>query len=122
MSSLSVKLPLVRDIADGFLMIKDFRTLIKQNFKMLIMTNPGERVMIPEFGVGIRSYLFENFSEVTYSRIENKIFEQTEAYMPFLKIQEMVFEPSSFNNQTLIIKIHYVIPNLNVMDLLEFTI
>ena len=122
MSSLSVKLPLVRDIADGFLMIKDFRTLIKQNFKMLIMTNPGERVMIPEFGVGIGSYLFENFSEVTYSRIENKIFEQTEAYMPFLKIQEMVFEPSSFNNQTLIIKIHYVIPNLNVMDVLEFTI
>ena len=84
MSSLSVKLPLVRDIADGFLMIKDFPTLVKQNFKMLILTNPGERIMIPDFGVGIRQYLFENFSEVTYSRIENKIFEVD----PFVSIDQ----------------------------------
>ena len=91
MSSLSVKLPLVRDIADGFAMIKDFRTLVKQNFKMLIMTNPGERIMIPDFGVGIRQFLFENFNEVTYSRIENRIFEQTEVYMPFIQIQELIY-------------------------------
>ena len=37
----------------------EIKEIIKQNFKMVIMTNPGERIMIPDFGVGIRRYLFE---------------------------------------------------------------
>ena len=48
MSSLSVKLPITRNTIDGFAMIKDFQTLVKQNFKMLVLTAPGERVMEPE--------------------------------------------------------------------------
>ena len=37
MSSLSVKLPITRNTIDGFAMIKDFQTLVKQNFKMLVL-------------------------------------------------------------------------------------
>mgnify|MGYP003354002300 CR=1 FL=1 len=33
---------------------------MKQNFKILLLTNPGERVHFPKFGVGLRNYLFEN--------------------------------------------------------------
>ena len=62
MSSLGVKLPLARDSSDGFGMIKNFKTMIKQNFKMLLLTNPGERVMEPDFGVGRKKFLFENSS------------------------------------------------------------
>ena len=66
MSSLGIKLPITRNTADGFTMIKDFQTLVRQNFKMLILTAPGERVMEPDFGVGIRNYLFESFSNSVY--------------------------------------------------------
>ena len=41
-------------------MISDISENIKQNFKNLILTVPGERVMLPDFGVGLKQYLFTN--------------------------------------------------------------
>ena len=60
MSSIGIKLPLAYSSLDGFQMIKTIRQMAKQNFKMLILTNPGERIMEPNFGVGLSRYLFEN--------------------------------------------------------------
>jgi phage baseplate assembly protein W len=42
----------------GYHLISDIRTNIKQNLKMLVLTSPGERVMDPNFGVGIKRFLF----------------------------------------------------------------
>ena len=39
MSTLAVKLPITRDDINGYTMIDDVRTLVKQNFKMLVLTN-----------------------------------------------------------------------------------
>lgn len=122
MSSLAVKLPVAKDSGDGFEMIKDFKTLIKQNFKMLLLTIPGERIMEPSFGVGIQRYLFEAFSQQTFSNIESKILEQTGIYLPVITIREINFEEDQIDYNKLHIKIEYSIPTLNVKDLLEFTI
>ena len=42
-SGLTPKLPLVRDSINDFLLITDYKELVKQNFKNLILTNPGEK-------------------------------------------------------------------------------
>ena len=60
----------------GFHMIDSLKVNIKQNLKMLILTNPGERVMTPNFGVGIRKYLFEVVSDEVYAEIDSKIKQQ----------------------------------------------
>ena len=119
MSSLAIKLPLRIDDADGYKTIKSFRKLIKQNLKMLLLTNKGERVMIPEYGVGINEFLFENFTESTFAQIESEIVEQVSVYMPVVTILELEFIP---NQNALIVKITYGIPDIGVKDLLEFTI
>lgn len=122
MSSLAVKIPLTRDVGDGYEMIKNFKIMIKQNFKMLLLTHPGERVMEPDFGVGIKKYLFENFNESTFAKIERDIIKQTNIYIPAIEITEISFGASDPDNNHLAIKIEYAIPNLNIRDLLEFTI
>ena len=68
MSSLAVKLPLTRDSVDGFVMIKNLQTMVRQNFKMLLLTNPGERVMMPLYGDGLKQYLFEQFTSSTFAK------------------------------------------------------
>ena len=117
MASLSVRLPLARSATDGFNMIKSFRDMVRQNFKMLLLTSPGERVMEPDFGVGLRRYLFENFSESTFAKIERNILKQAKIYLPAVAIEEVFFTAMDENANALSVRIKYSIPNLNTKDL-----
>ena len=91
MASYSVRLPLTLDDTDGFAMIKTIKDMVRQNLKMLILTNPGERIMEPDFGVGMKQFLFQNYSENVYSKIDEKIREQVSIYIPAVKIQDVKF-------------------------------
>ena len=88
---------------------------------MLILTNPGERVMEPNFGVGIMQYLFSNYSDGVGGQIKNKIEEQVRLYLPVVKIGNIQFEESPDTNSIRVI-LTYQIPDIAVNDLLEFTI
>jgi len=122
MATLGVKLPITRDDINGFTMLDNFHSTIRQNLKMIILTDPGERVMIPDFGVGIKSYLFENFNNDTYSQIENNIKEQVAIYLPVVNVNRILFNNSDDSANTLAISLEYTIPALGIKDLLEFTI
>jgi phage baseplate assembly protein W len=122
MSSLSVTLPLKTSLIDGYMMNKSLKSLIKQNLKMLILTNPGERVMEPTFGAGLNRYLFQNFTESTYSEIDTKIRQQVIKYMPSVKINRISFDPEGQDFNKLSVSIEYSVPKIHARDLLEFTI
>ena len=60
MNGIGPELPLSRDEKHGvYSLIVSYREEVKQNFKNLLLTSPGERMMNPDFGVGMRRYLFE---------------------------------------------------------------
>ena len=122
MASYAVGLPLAQDTGDGYRMIKRLKALVKQNIKMLILTNPGERVMEPEYGVGIRRFLFESFESDVYERIDDKIREQVARYMPAVQIRKLQFAGSSPDTNTLRLYLEYSIPQIATSDLLEITI
>jgi len=122
MASIAVKLPLVKSEIDGFAMLKTIRDTAKQNFKMLLLTSPGERVMDPLYGVGLKRYLFQNFTQITFSEIDTKIREQVSIYMPALQIDEIQFSGSDFDSNSLVVRISYYLPAIANTDLLEFTI
>ena len=122
MASLSIKLPITKDSADGFTMIKDFQTLIKQNLKMLLLTSRGERVMEPSFGVGLKTYIFSSFTQSTFDDIEANIIKQVAIYIPVIVIKEINFVADDHDLNMLRVSIKYSVPSINVADLLEFTI
>ena len=122
MSSLAVKLPLIYSQENGYMMIKSMLPMIQQNLKMLLLTDPGERVMIPTFGAGLRRYLFENFTETTYARIRQKINQQARTFMPYITINNIQFSPSDIDNGKLSIVINYVVPSLKSQDVLTFNV
>ena len=119
MGSLSIALPIVQDGSDGFRMNKNMRSLIKQNLKMLILTNPGERVMEPDFGVGINQFLFQNFSDDTFSQIDAKIREQATLYLPIITINDVSFFSQEQDSNILRMKLSYSIPDIAVNELLD---
>ena len=122
MASISVRLPLTLDDSDGYGMIKKIRNVIKQNLKMLILTEPVERVMEPEFGVGMRRFLFENYSDSVYSQIDKRIREQVKKYIPDISIRKINFYLKEPDSNSVAFKMEYSIPSIAANDLLEFTI
>jgi phage baseplate assembly protein W len=124
MPGITPKLPLLVDSYDGhYKLIKDYKELVKQNFKNLVLTSPGERVMDPEFGVGIRNYLFEQDDLTLRSAIQSRISQQVSRYMPFVQILETSFSSQlsdpDFGNNQLAVRIRYVILPLDQIDTLE---
>jgi|TARA_R110000787_G_scaffold98929_1_gene203342 uncharacterized protein len=92
-SGLSVMLPLtVSDVFGAYNLNTTFEDLAKQNLKMLILTIPGERIMDPSFGVGLRKYLFELNDSNTYSDISSKIREQVQRYLTYIQIDDIKFQ------------------------------
>ena len=70
MSGITLKTPVSISPEDGFYTLtKNVRENAKQSLKMIVLTSPGERVMNPQFGVGIKQYLFEQFSDVLHRTI-----------------------------------------------------
>jgi len=92
-SGLSPKLPLtVSKVFGPYNLNTNFEDLAKQNLKMLILTIPGERIMDPNFGVGLRRYLFELNDSNTYSNISSRIREQTQRYLRYIRIDDIRFQ------------------------------
>ena len=69
-----------------------------QNFKNLVLTSPGERIMLPDFGCGLRQLLFDNIKSNYQSIITGKINTQIERYMPFVILEDITFSTSENNS------------------------
>jgi phage baseplate assembly protein W len=125
MPLLTPKLPLVVDGSTGYRMIDNYTDLVKQNFKNLMLTNPGERMMDPTFGVGITTFLFEIDNPILYEDITSKIREQVNKYLSYIEVQDVIFNSQRLDNDIddnfLSILIKYRITPLDLSDVLEIT-
>ena len=115
-------LPLHSTAADGpFALSTTMRQVAAQNLKMLVMTSPGERVWDLKFGVGIKNFLFWQNTPGTLSTIESRIRQQTTTYLPYIKIQSVLFNKSSegragpsMMDNFLSIQINYIVTPLGI--------
>ena len=133
MSGISPKLPLYTDPVDGIALNKTLKQMTRQNLKMIILTSPGERIMHPKFGVGLRRYLFMNNTQRTLSDINRKIEQQVRTYLPSVSIRSIKFfsengeemgssfESSSSSNYVKLV-INYEIPSAFVSDTLDIKV
>jgi len=132
-SGISPKLPLYTDPVDGIALNKTLKQMTRQNLKMIILTSPGERIMHPKFGVGLRRYLFMNNTQRTLSDISRKIEEQVRTYLPSVRIRSIKFlsengeemgssfESSSSSNYVKLV-LNYEIPSAFISDTLDIKV
>tara|TARA_A100001391_G_C5082790_1_gene280330 strand:- start:3648 stop:4052 length:405 start_codon:yes stop_codon:yes gene_type:complete len=128
--TVSPKLPLVSDNKFGFAMNVTLSESVSQNLKCLLLTAPGERVMDPEFGVGLNKYLFQNVGPQVVKNIKIDIRQQVSKYMPFVNIRDvkirfgdmLVENPDSTMQNKMFIKIDYTIRSFGVSDTLVVSV
>ena len=120
--ALGVSLPINPDSSDGFTMLYGVGETLRQNFVMLLLTNPGERVMEPGFGVGIKTFLFTNKTENYRAAITAKIHQQVRRYMPAIVVNSVDYAELTQDRNSISMRITYTIPDMGIRDLLELTI
>ena len=126
MAGLTPQLPLARDAINGYTLITDYKTLVRQNFKNLLFTIPGERVMDRDFGIGLKRYLFELDKPGLYGQISARINQQVHRYLPYIKITDIVFDSAETNEELdpnfLNVRIEYEILPLQTTDKIELNL
>ena len=103
------------------MLTKNFLELASQNLKNVVLTSPGERVMDPEFGVGIRRFLFRNDISSVKGEIRGRIKTQVRKYLPYLDIISVDISNLD-TNSVMHVKISYKITPLSMGDTLVINV
>jgi phage baseplate assembly protein W len=88
------KSPVSNDIA----VLKD-EDSVKESIKNLILTDPGERLMQPFIGGGIRALLFENITPAVIKIIEDRVRTTIEIYEPRAELIDVTVSSNIDDNQ-----------------------
>lgn len=108
---------------NGYFSTSADKRLVQENMKQILLTNPGERVHLPDFGVGLRKYLFEMNDTQLATIIRERIIQQINKYEPLAEILDIQFK--QLDNE-LDIKIFYKIKDISgstgVLTLIEPTL
>lgn len=99
--------PVSKDIA----VLKD-EDAVKESLKNLILTDPGERLMQPFIGGGIRALLFENITPAVLKTIETRVKNTIKTYEPRAEIIS-VEASSEYDDNTVRVLIQFYIRNVD---------
>ena len=60
-------------VVDGRIAMAEYEEDIRQAIRIILETNPGERVMRPDFGAGLRALVFEPISTRTSALARHRV-------------------------------------------------
>ena len=70
---------------------------IKNNIKLLLQTQRGERVFQPNLGMNLRRFLFEQITVDTEIEIQNDIVDAFQIWLPFVDVRDIKLDIDSEN-------------------------
>lgn len=120
---LNLKFPLRKGSAGAFETNKTSLDTVRDNLKVLILTNHGERLVHFDFGANLRPLLFENMSQDFVVRIQDAIVLAVERWLPFVIIKNIEVrtgqEDLSLGPNETTIKISFGLNGSNLEDVLD---
>ena len=112
--SVGLDLPIARQAGDQmgyFATTKTTMDAIKNDVKLLLMTQRGERLFQPLLGMNIRRFLFEQITDDTAIEIENDIVDTFQTWLPFVELQNIKVDLGDQDRNTIKINVTFNIRN-----------
>lgn len=81
-----------------------------QHIIVVLLTQPGERVMLPEFGAPTGEYLFENLDESLAAEVSLRISQALSRWEGGVKIHDVSPRLDSLSEGALIVEINFSVP------------
>jgi phage baseplate assembly protein W len=82
---------------------------IKSNLIHLLLTDKGERVFNPEFGMDLKKVLFEGITDDTETIIKDLIVTNTNYFIPGVQIQNILVN-SDIDRNSISVTVNYSLP------------
>lgn len=98
----------------GQLQYVKYEALIEQAIGLILETARRERVMLPEFGAGLRELVFASNSPATQRQVADEVMNALIAWEPRISVERVVARPSPDQANLLLIEIDYVVRRTNV--------
>ena len=112
--SVGLDFPIGRQAGDQmgyFATTKTTMDAIKNDVRLLLMTQRGERLFQPFLGMNIRRFLFEQITDDTAIEIENDIVDTFQTWLPFVELRDIDVDLGDQNKNTIKINITFNIRN-----------
>jgi phage baseplate assembly protein W len=82
---------------------------IRQSIRIILLTQPRERIMLPGFGAGLTAFLFEPNTVATRRLIRQEIERALQAQEPRISLQSVTVEADPRDAQSAIATISYTL-------------
>ena len=108
---LGLAFPIVSSTGGYFSNSEGFNTIVA-GIKQLILTKKGERVMLPEFGTNLRSFVFDQDTPALRKRIKDEISQAITVYEPRVTIRNLnVYVKESQGRNTIMVALQLSLTN-----------
>jgi uncharacterized protein len=109
----SCKVPFQISSNGGVAVVTDEAEAIRQMMISVLMTNDGERIMLPRFGANVQARLFEDVDSLVSAQNEAEIMEELRTISPLLTILGVKFSQNPNEPSAVELSIQYSINSSN---------
>ncbi len=106
-----LRFPPLLPLPPGFAWVSEAEA-VEQAIRTLLLTEPGERLRRPDYGVGLRRWLFSANTLELRTQITRAIEDALERHEPRIRLLEVVVSSEGGQPTVLLIAIHYEIRSL----------
>jgi phage baseplate assembly protein W len=93
---------------------------IKQAIRIILGTNPGERVMRPDFGAGLNRFVFEPINTATMEGLKRRVRGALIDWEPRIDVTKVHVRAATREQGKLLIEIDYMVRSTNTEDNLVY--
>ena len=93
--------------ADGRIAWSEGEANVREAMRVILMTEPGERLRLPEFGAGLGRFLFEPNILSTHTQMRQRIADALKRWEPRIQVEEVDVQADSVDPQAAIATITY---------------
>ena len=95
---------------------------IRESIRVILLTEPGERLMLPDFGAGLKRFLFQPNTVTTHRLIEEVILQALDQWEPRIEVDSVEVEADDDDPTSALVTIRYTLIANQANDQLQLRI
>jgi uncharacterized protein len=106
--------------SNGTVALATYEEDVRQAILIILGTNRGERVMRPDFGAGLKSFVFEPVSTSTMALVETRVREALVDWEPRIDVVDVAVTTDEIQRNRLLIELRYRVRATNTLHNLVY--